>query len=151
MKTIIKTVLTLLGIFTFGSAMAQAPQQNLCSLHVEADTFRNSRGVAQFALYNQDGTIPDMKLKKYFKKEVGQIQDGKSSVTFNNLPKGRYAVTVLHDENSNGEIDKIFLFPKEGFGLTNFQKISLSNRPDFSKASFELKEDAVKKIKLIYK
>lgn len=151
MKTITKTLLPLLGIFTFGSAIAQASQENLYSLRVEADNFRNSKGVAQFAIYNEDGTIPDEKLKKYFRKEVGEIQDGKSSVTFKNLPKGRYAVTLLHDENSNEEIDKTFFFPKEGFGLTNFDKISLSNRPDFSKASFELNEDAVKKIKLIYK
>lgn len=148
---IMKTLLTLLSIFTFGLSMAQSPKENRYTLHIEADNFRNSKGVAQFALYNQDGTIPDEKLKKYFKKEVGEIQDGKSAVTFKNLPKGRYAVTILHDENSNEEIDKTFFFPKEGFGLTNFDKISLSNRPDFSKASFELTGDTTKKIKLIYK
>lgn len=146
-----KTLLAMLGIFTYGSSMAQAPQENLYSIVVEAENFRNSKGVAQFALYNRDGTIPDEKLKNYFKKKAGKIQDGKSCVTFENMPRGRYAVTVLHDENSNEKIDKTFIFPKEGFGLTNFEKISLSNRPDFSKASFELTEDVVKKIKLIYK
>lgn len=151
MKTIRKALPALLGIFTILSSMAQTPQKNLYSLRVEVDNFRNSKGVAQFALYNEDGTIPDEKLKKYFKKEVSKIEDGKSFVTFENLPKGRYAVTILHDENSNAEIDKTFFFPKEGFGLTNFDKISLSNRPDFSKASFELSKNAVKKIKLIYK
>ena len=146
-----KILLALLGIFTFGSSMAQAPQKNLYSIVIEVDNFRNSKGVAQFALYNRDGTIPDEKLKKYYKKEVGEIKDGKSRVTFENIPGGRYAVTVLHDENSNEEIDKIFFYPKEGFGISNFQEISLSNRPNFSKASFELTEDAKKKIKLIYK
>lgn len=146
-----KTLLALLGIFTYGSSIAQAPQENHYSIVVEAENFRNSKGVAQFALYNRDGTIPDEKLEKYFKKEAGKIQEGKSQVTFENIPRGRYAVTVLHDENSNEKIDKTFIFPKEGFGLTNFEKISLSNRPDFSKASFELTEDVIKKIKLIYK
>lgn len=151
MKTTMKILLALLGIFTFGSTMAQAPQKNLYSIVIEVDNFRNSKGVAQFALYNRDGTIPDEKLKKYYKKEVGEIKGGKSCVTFENIPGGRYAVTVLHDENSNGEIDKIFFYPKEGFGISNFQEISLSNRPNFSKASFELTEDAKKKIQLIYK
>lgn len=146
-----KILLALLGIFTFGSSMAQAPQKNLYSIVIEVDNFRNSKGIAQFALYNRDGTIPDEKLKKYYKKEVGEIKGGKSSVTFENILEGRYAVTVLHDENSNEEIDKIFFYPKEGFGISNFQEISLSNRPNFSKASFELTEDAKKKIKLIYK
>lgn len=151
MKTILKTLVGLFGIFIFGSTQAQSNWDNSYSLHVEVDNFRNSKGVAQFAIYNRDGTIPDEKLKRYFKKEVRQIHGGKSSVTFKNLPQGNYAVTVHHDENSNGVIDKIFFYPKEGFGISNFMEISLSNRPDFSKACFELKEDAAKKIKLIYK
>ena len=150
MITHFKTLLALMAIFTMATTVAQTSKEHY-SLKVEADNFRNSKGVAQFALYNRDGTIPDEKLKSYFKKETGKIVNGKSFVIFSNLPEGRYAVTVLHDENNNEEIDKTFFYPKEGFGLTNFQKISLSNRPDFSKASFVLSEDAVKKIKLIYK
>ncbi|WP_205677189.1 DUF2141 domain-containing protein [Antarcticibacterium arcticum] len=146
-----KTLLALIAILTIGSSIAQESQKKLYSLRVAADNFRNSKGVAQFALYNRDGTIPDEKLKKYFRKEVGEIKNSKSSVIFKDLPKGRYAITVLHDENGNGEVDKILLFPKEGFGISNFEKISLSNRPDFSKASFELCEETTKKIKLIYK
>lgn len=151
MKVTIKTLLALIAIFTIGSSMGQDSKKKGYTLHVEVDNFRNSKGVAQFAIYNRDGTIPDEKLKRYFKKEVSQIHAGKSSVTFKNLPKGNYAITVHHDENSNGEIDKIFFYPKEGFGVSNFMEISLSNRPDFSKASFELKEDVAKKIKIIYK
>lgn len=151
MKKHLRNLLVLMGLFTIGSSMAQTPKEKLYSLRIEADNFRNSKGVAQFALYNEDGSIPDEKLKKYLKKEAGKIVNGRSFVTFEDLPKGRYAVTVLHDENSNEEIDKTLFYPKEGFGLTNFKKISLSNRPDFSKASFVLSEDAVKKIKLIYK
>ncbi|QED38660.1 DUF2141 domain-containing protein [Antarcticibacterium arcticum] len=151
MKVTMKTLLALIAILTIGSSIAQESQKKLYSLRVAADNFRNSKGVAQFALYNRDGTIPDEKLKKYFRKEVGEIKNSKSSVIFKDLPKGRYAITVLHDENGNGEVDKILLFPKEGFGISNFEKISLSNRPDFSKASFELCEETTKKIKLIYK
>ena len=151
MKTHIKSLLALTGIFTLGSSMFPIQQEELYSLRVEADNFRISKGVAQFAVYNEDGTIPDEKLDRYFKKEEGRIVNGKSFVIFKDLPKGRFTVTVLHDENSNEKIDKTFFYPKEGFGLTNFEKISLSNRPDFSKASFVLSEDAVKNIKLIYK
>lgn len=151
MKRHFKILIALISLVTIGSSMAQTKRSKLYSLRVEAENFRNSKGVAQFALYDKDGTIPDEKLKRFLKKEEGKIVNGKSYVVFENLPEGRYAVTVLHDENSNGEIDKTFFYPKEGFGLTNFEKISLSNRPDFSKASFELSEDAKKRIKLIYK
>jgi uncharacterized protein (DUF2141 family) len=72
-------------------------------------------------------------------------------VTFNNLPKGNYAVVILHDENNNSKIDKKFIFPTEGVGFSNFQTINLSNRPSFSKASFLINENLIKNIKIIYK
>lgn len=59
MKTTIKTLLALLGIFIFGSSMAQAIPENLYSIVIEVDNFRNAKGVAHFALYNQDGTMHD--------------------------------------------------------------------------------------------
>jgi len=150
MKTVLKTLVVLTGILTFGSSMAQESPKAGFSLRVEAGHFRNSEGAALFALYNEEGSIPDEKLKQYYKKETGIIVNGKAFVTFEGLPAGRYAVTVLHDENSNGEIDKIFFYPKEGFGLTIFEKISLLHRPDFSKACFVLSADTIQRIKLIY-
>ena len=150
MKTPLKILVVLACILASGSSMAQ-DSQNGFSLRVEAGKFRNSEGAALFALYNKEGSIPDEKLKRFYRKETGIIVNGRAIVTFEDLPAGRYAVTVLHDENSNGKIDKTLFYPKEGFGLTNFEKISLSNRPDFLKASFVLSEGSLKKIKLIYK
>ena len=151
MKTHLKALVILAGILTFGTSMAQDSPKAGYSFRVEAGHFRNSEGAAVFALYNEEGSIPDEKMNRYYKKETGRIVNGKAFVTFEDLPKGRYAVTVLHDENSNEKIDKTLFYPKEGFGLTNFDKISLSNRPDFSKASFVLSEDTRKWIRLIYK
>lgn len=150
MQTPLKTLLILMTFFALGLSNAQTSEKSY-SIRVEANNFRNSEGVALFALYNEDGSIPDEKMKNYFKKKTGKITRGTSVMIFKNLPEGRYAVTVLHDENNNERIDKTLFYPKEGFGLTNFEKISLSNRPDFSKASFVLSGDVVKRIKLIYK
>ena len=151
MKTALKIVVVLACILASVSSMAQDSERTGFSLRVEAGHFRNSKGVAFFALYNKEGSIPDEKLKRYYEKARGKIVNGKAIVTFEDLPAGRYAVTVLHDENSNGIIDKTLFYPKEGFGLTNFENIFLTNRPDFSKASFVLSEDSLKRIKLIYK
>lgn len=39
------------------------------------------------------------------------------------LPPGEYGASVLHDENSNGRMDKNLLgIPKEGYGVTNNPK-----------------------------
>ena len=112
---------------------------------------RNSTGVVLFVLYNKDGSIPDDKLKKYYRKEIAPIAKNSAALTFNNLPKGNYAVFILHDENQNNKIDKIFILPTEGVGFSNFQTINLTNRPTFSKASFQINEDLTKSIKIIYK
>lgn len=125
--------------------------QESYSLTVKVSELRNSTGVVLFVLYNKDGSIPDDKLKKYYRKEIAPIAKNSATVTFNNLPKGNYAVFILHDENQNNKIDKIFILPTEGVGFSNFQTINLTNRPTFSKASFQINEDLTKSIKIIYK
>ncbi|MEY3238414.1 MAG: hypothetical protein RI883_2515 [Bacteroidota bacterium] len=120
------------------------------SLKVEVSNLRNTKGVVQFALYNKDGSIPDEDYVKYYKKLQGKIVNGTSSITFNNIPKGKYAVNILHDENKNGIIDKGFVLPIEGIGFSNFKSIGLTNRPNFSKASFEVTGNKSISVKVIY-
>ena len=43
-----------------------------------------------------------------------------------------------------------FLLPKEGVGFSNYQSIGISNKPKFSKASFDLESDLKIKVKVIY-
>ena len=122
----------------------------ICTLTVKVEKLQNSKGVVQFALYNKDGSIPDEDYKNYYRLEKAKIVNGKSDITFKNLPKGKYAVNILHDENNNSKIDKGLLLPKEGIGFSNYQTIGLRNRPNFSKASFELNADKTVEVKVIY-
>ena len=73
-----------------------------------------------------------------------------SEVVFDNLPKGTYAVNILHDENKNGRIDKGLIFPKEGIGFSNYESIVLRNKPNLDKASFDMKTDTIISVKIIY-
>ncbi|MDO9256974.1 MAG: DUF2141 domain-containing protein [Bacteroidales bacterium] len=120
------------------------------NLTIEVKELRNSNGTVVFALYNREDAIPDEHYKKYLKKLTGKIVKGSSSVTFENLPAGKYAVNILHDENNDGKIKKGLILPKEGIGFSNYQSIGISNKPSFSKASFNLQSDKVLKIKIIY-
>lgn len=125
-------------------------QTETYTLTVKVENLRNSKGVVQFALYNKDNSIPDEDYKKYYQLEKAKIVNGKSEITFKNLPKGKYAVNILHDENNNGKVDKGFLLPKEGIGFSNYQSIGLRNKPNFSKASFELNADKTIYVTVIY-
>ncbi len=148
-----KTTLTALLLISIGSqAWGNSPSSNNndLSLTVKVNQLRNSKGVVQFSLYNKDGSIPDEKFKNSIRTLKGKIRNRTAIVTFAHLPKGRYAVNILHDENQNGKIDKGFMLPVEGVGFSNYQSIGLGNRPKFSKASFEVKANTTKKIKVIY-
>lgn len=120
------------------------------SLTVNVTKLRNAKGRVQFSLYNKNGTIPDQHYNYFFRQLKGDIDNGRSTVTFSNLPGGRYAINILHDENNNGKVDKGFMLPKEGIGFSNYQSIGLGNRPNFNKASFDVKSNMLKTIKIIY-
>lgn len=120
------------------------------SLTVKVDNLRNTKGDVLFALYNKKGSIPDEKFKNYFRMIRGEISGDSAEVVFRNLPAGRYAVSILHDEDSNGKIKKGFLLPKEGVGFSCYHTINLSNRPSFKKASFALQKNLTVTVKIIY-
>jgi len=120
------------------------------TLKVSVDNLRDSRGVVQFTLYNRDGTIPDEKYQNLYKQHIKKITNSSAETIFGDLPKGRYAINILHDENSNGKIDKGFILPIEGVGFSNYNSIDIINKPNFKKASFKLNSNSKRAIKVIY-
>lgn len=146
-----KKIVVLLVVINIGFLLTSFSfQAKTYSLTVEVNQLRNSTGVVQFALYNKDGSIPDEDYKKYYKILKGKIDNGSSRVTFHQLPAGKYAVNIFHDENMNGKIEKGFILPEEGIGFSNYSKIGLGNKPNFKKASFVLNTDKKIVVKVIY-
>ncbi|HNW68390.1 MAG TPA: DUF2141 domain-containing protein [Bacteroidales bacterium] len=144
--TIVISSFLLLLIITSFSNQAE----KTFSLTVNVEKLRNSEGIVQFVLYNKEGSIPDENFKKCYKIVKANIVNGSSTITFHGIPSGKYAVNILHDENNNGIIDKGFILPKEGIGFSNFQTIGMTNKPTFSKASFNLNSAMNIKINIIY-
>jgi uncharacterized protein (DUF2141 family) len=141
-----KSVYLLLLILLLGSF--EPPESH--QLQVKIYDLKNTNGNVVVMIYNKDGSIPDKTFTKYYRKKVVDVTNKRLLVTFENLPNGKYAVNVFHDENNNGKLDKGFIKPKEGFGLTNFKSVNLLNRPNFKKASFKFNNDTLVKIKMIY-
>ena len=137
-------ILILISLFSFSTL------ENEYTLTIKVKDLRNSKGVVQFSIYNQDKTIPDEHFEKYHLQKTAVINKKTSSVTFFHLPKGEYAINILHDEDKDGEIDKGWILPIEGLGFSNFTSLGFSNRPNFKKAKFTLDSHTVKTIKIIY-
>ena len=148
MKKIIIILKSLLVIVLLSSFNNQ--KEETCTLTIEVKDLRNSNGSVLFALYNREDAFPDEHYKKCIKKLTCKIIEESSTVTFESLPEGNYAISILHDENSDGKINRGLILPKEGIGFSNYESIGFSNRPIFSKASFNLNSDMKIKVKIIY-
>ena len=118
-KALFIGLLMLIPIGTF----IQAADTKGSSLTVSVNKLRNSNGNVLFALYNTEDAFPDEHYKKYYKILRRKIENGSSLVIFENLPPGKYAVNILHDENKDGKIQRRFILPLEGIGFSNFQSI----------------------------
>jgi uncharacterized protein (DUF2141 family) len=70
---------------------------------------------------------------------AGKLGADHALVLHFDLPKGTYAIQVMHDENDNGKIDANFMgIPTEGYGFSNNPHVM--RRAYFSEASFEVKD-----------
>jgi len=128
----------------------QKQEEKTYPLKVKVMDLRNSKGVVQFALYNTEDSFPDEHYKKYYRKLTAKITNCVSTVTFENLPVGRYAVNILHDEDGDGNIKKGIILPKEGIGFSNFESLKITNRPTFKKAAFDFSRESGMEVKIIY-
>jgi uncharacterized protein (DUF2141 family) len=57
------------------------------------------------------------------------------TVHLTGVAPGTYGLSLIHDENSNGKLDKFGPIPKEGFGFSRNPPIGFGP-PDFKAASF---------------
>lgn len=72
------------------------------------------------------------------------------TIVIKDLPKGEYAISLYHDENSDNECNRNFLgIPKEGYGFSNNVKPKFS-APSYEDCKFSLLKDHSLKIKLIH-
>ena len=99
-------------------------------LTVTVKDLRNRKGQLVFGAFKSADGFP-----RVAKKSVNwqtKAVDGKTVSFTADLPPGKYAASVLHDENNSGEMDfNIANIPAEGYGVTNNPK------PAFRAATFK--------------
>lgn len=65
------------------------------------------------------------------------------------LPRGDWAVAVIHDANGNAKLDTMMGIPREGFGFSRNPPIGFG-APKFAAARFALQGDTVEKVRMRY-
>jgi uncharacterized protein (DUF2141 family) len=113
---------------------------------------RSAQGKIRVALFQGPEGFPETG-SAAVRREEAKIDSPTMSaeVVFRDVPQGAYAVSVLHDENMNGKLDKNFLgIPQEGYGASNNPGKKM-RAPNFDEAKFLMKSPAQTiEIKLIY-
>lgn len=109
-------------------------------LTVTITEVQGDRGDILIGLYNtNDESFADV--SKCYKSARLSINDTNLTTTFKVLPKGVYAVAVIHDANQNAKVDKNFFgVPTEGYGFSNNLRFMFRGAT-FKESQFELNGD----------
>lgn len=143
------------------AAFPTAPSAQAADLRLTINGIRSDYGEILIALYDNPagfktalanagtrGLLPDK--GRLIGTAIRAIR-GSQSTVFTQLPPGRYAVVVIHDENDNGRLDEnLFGIPTEGYGFGN-NATSLFSAPSFEAAAITIGNAGVETaIMLIY-
>lgn len=117
------------------------------SLEIHVNNIKSKKGSLQFGLFATEADFLKIPIEKKVIKSTGN----EVTVVFENLQPGDYAISVIHDENENGELDSNALgIPKEGFGFGN-NALGSFGPPPFEKAKITIADEDIKQdIKLKY-
>lgn len=103
-------------------------------IYVAVDGLRTDKGQVICLLYSSAEGFPKDD-KKAIAHSNSVIVNRAGDCAFSGIQPGTYAVSVFHDENSNGRLDTNFLgIPREGVGASNNAKGHFSP-PSFLDAS----------------
>lgn len=114
------------------------------SLTIKIDGEVSDKGDYFYALFKSDDGYPDDVSKCPFK---GKISATNKEFSIKDIPQGSYALTLFHDENSNGKLDTFMGIPKEGFAFSNNPRVFFG-APSFKKSQFEINGDSSITIKV---
>lgn len=130
-------------LFTFLTALFSKDNPQL-TLHVE--NIDKLQGNIIIGVFNSEiGFLKEGIAKNYTIK----VDKKTETIVISDLPKGDYAISIYHDENSDNECNRNFLgIPKEAYGFSNNIKPKFS-APSYADCKFSLVKDHSLTIKLI--
>lgn len=131
-------LLLVMVIFTTAFTIAQDIGGNSVEFNISG--IGSDDGKMMIGLYDSENNW----LKKTSNSKMTQIKNGKSTVIFENIPNGTYAISSYHDENDNDELDTNFLgIPSEDIGSSNNAPARFGP-PKWEDAKFEIKGKSIK-------
>lgn len=112
---------------------------------IQVSELRSNEGHIIVAIFDNEKSFvdEDPKMHKTFKKT--KVKNGRLNLRFD-LPAGSYGITIVDDENKNGEMDYNFVgMPKEGFGFSDYYHTGLT-KPTLNDFKVQIKKGKTNKI-----
>lgn len=110
------------------------------SIEVTIKNIKEAKGSIRVGLFDKEETF----LEKPIEGKVVKATNGEVTVVFEGLAAGNYAISIIHDENDNGELDSNMMgIPKEGFAFGN-NAMGMFGPPDFDKAKIAVNGQRVR-------
>ena len=104
------------------------------ALQIVVEGLRNEKGHVTCSLFNDPKAFPR---GEEFREARAPIHGDAAICEFTDIPAGKYAVVVYHDENGNGHFDQnAFGMPLEGYGFSK-NAAPLFDAPSFAAASLD--------------
>jgi uncharacterized protein (DUF2141 family) len=139
-RYVVVVLFLLFSLFSFA-------QSGTCTLTVVVEGMSSSTGNLGILVFNSDKGWPDDRTVA-FRDIAIPAEPGSQKVKIPDLPAGRYAISLVHDENKNHKVDKNWIGqPKEQWGMSNSLHATLK-APPIEKAWFDLPSDKEIHIKI---
>lgn len=124
------------------AAPEQEAQPN--EIVVEFVGLKSDEGQIGCRIFSKPDGFPD-KMKKADEQLYGKIKSKNASCVFKGYKPGTYAISVMHDLNTSGDLDTSLVGrPKEPWGVSNDAPPHRFSAPTFDECSF--KYDGGKKL-----
>ena len=142
MRRALSRLVLALSLSAFGgSVVGSAWAQSAATITVKIDGLKGSEGVALVVLY--DSAESWLKVPKAAQAVPAKITGSALSVELKGVKPGTYAISVIHDENKNNELDMRWLpypKPKEGSGASG-DSANSKLAPKWESSKFEVPAD----------
>ena len=133
MKTLVLGILLVICNY-----LTQAQEATGADITVHINNIKSNNGFILLGLHNPETFM--VKEKPALQRIKEKIIEGKIKVVFKNIPKGQYAIMVVHDENANNQMDfELNGMPKEDYGTSN-NEMSFGP-PIFEDAKFNVTDE----------
>jgi uncharacterized protein (DUF2141 family) len=121
--------------------VAHADDSAPAAINVTVSTFRNTNGKLGCRLHSSADGFPAGPAGVVADRLVA-IPGASAQCSFENVAPGTYAISVMHDENGNGKLDKSFIgIPTEGYGVSNNHTHAMS-APTWDESKFTVARGA---------